>query len=94
MIKGKPPRLSLIYLSEPLYFVTCCTLFRRQLLANEDIHEHFRRYYLAGADRGVGVGRYVIMPDHLHLFVRGHHEFNLGVWIRGLKRAVSPRPNF
>jgi len=28
----------------------------------------------------------VIMPDHIHLFVAGDHEFDLGMWVRGLKR--------
>lgn len=32
------------------------------------------------------------MPDHIHLFVAGSVEFDLGIWIRGLKRAVDPRP--
>jgi REP-associated tyrosine transposase len=29
------------------------------------------------------------MPDHIHLFVGGGHEFKLGIWVRGLKRVVS-----
>jgi REP element-mobilizing transposase RayT len=35
------------------------------------------------------MGRYVIMPDHVHLFVRGGHGFVLSTWIGGLKRAIS-----
>jgi REP element-mobilizing transposase RayT len=35
------------------------------------------------------VGRYVIMPDHVHLFVRPSVSLNLGTWGRGLKRALS-----
>ena len=34
------------------------------------------------------VGRYVIMPDHVHLFVRGDRSFTLSSWIGGLKRAM------
>ena len=34
------------------------------------------------------------MPDHLHLFVREDVEFNLGLWIRGLKRAIAGDGNF
>jgi putative transposase len=34
------------------------------------------------------------MPDHIHLFVRGSAEFKLGIWIRGLKRAISGTPWF
>jgi REP element-mobilizing transposase RayT len=37
----------------------------------------------------VAVGRYVIMPDHLHLFVRGGPEFRLSEWMKGLKRAIT-----
>jgi REP element-mobilizing transposase RayT len=31
----------------------------------------------------------MIMPDHIHLFVAGGHDFNLGTWVRGLKRVVA-----
>jgi len=31
----------------------------------------------------------VIMPDHVHLFVRGGQNFTLSLWIGGLKRAIS-----
>ena len=94
MIKGKPPRLYQIYIDQPLYFVTCCTLYRRPLLANANIHETFRTYCLRAGEYNIGVDRYVLMPDHVHLFVRGDMEFEFGVWIRGLKRAVSRERNF
>ena len=29
------------------------------------------------------------MPDHKHFFVAGDHEFDLGMWVRGLKRVVA-----
>lgn len=94
MIKGKPPRLGLIYVDQPLYFVTFCTLYRRPLLENERIHEAFRSYCIRASDHNIGVGRYVIMPDHVHMFVRGDAEFNLGIWVRGLKRAISRERDF
>src|SRR5262249_20086652 len=56
MIKGKPPRLSRIYLSQPLYFVTLCTLYRQPLLTNSSIHETFRRYCKRAGDHNVAVG--------------------------------------
>jgi REP element-mobilizing transposase RayT len=37
----------------------------------------------------VALGRYVIMPDHLHFFIRGDQTFVLGDWIKGLKRTMS-----
>lgn len=31
------------------------------------------------------------MPDHVHLFVRLNAETALGLWVRGLKRAISAK---
>ena len=42
-----------------------------------------------GHPRGIGIGRYVIMPDHVHLFVRGNLDFSLRQWVRMMKRALS-----
>jgi putative transposase len=36
----------------------------------------------------VALGRYVMMLDHIHLFVRGDRSFKLSSWIGGLKRAI------
>ena len=30
-----------------------------------------------------------MMPDHIHLFVAGGRDFDLGLWMRGLKRVVA-----
>ena len=38
--------------------------------------------------RGISVGRYVIMPDHIHVFVRVI-DFPISQWIRLLKRTLS-----
>ena len=40
-------------------------------------------------DFNIAVGRYVIMPDHLHLFVAGPNDFDLGRWIGTLKQAIA-----
>jgi REP element-mobilizing transposase RayT len=37
----------------------------------------------------ISVGRFVLMPDHLHLFVCGNHNFMLSEWVKGLKRGMS-----
>ena len=37
----------------------------------------------------IAVGRYVIMPDHIHLFVTGDPDFVLSRWVGGLKRAIA-----
>jgi putative transposase len=63
---------------------------RRPVLASAKAHEAFLQYGVTGAmQQGVAVGRYVIMPDHLHLFVRGPSDFRLPLWVRGLKRVTG-----
>ena len=67
-----PPRLKRLdrlFTSHPLYFVTTNTEDRKPILANARVHEDFRTFCEAGLTRGVFVGKYVLMPDHLHLFV-------------------------
>jgi len=73
----------------PLYFVTFNTHRRTRLLANEAVHAAFVDFAQRGENRGIVVGRYVLMPDHVHLFVQGSVEFVLGQWIRLLKRRLS-----
>ena len=86
---SKPPRLPFVTQSQPLYFVTFCAMHRQSLLANEAVHQEFCRYAQAGADHGAGVGQYVIMPDHVHLFVRISGGASLGRWVGGLKRNMG-----
>jgi putative transposase len=88
-IYSKPPRLPVITQSQPLYFVTFCIMYRRRLLANADAHEAFCQYAQAGLEHGAGVGRYVLMPQHIHLFIRVSGETTLGRWVGGLKRAMG-----
>jgi putative transposase len=62
-------RLHFIFERAPIYFVTACTEKRRNLLADEAIHNTFKAFAHAGSKHGAWVGKYVLMPDHLHLFV-------------------------
>jgi putative transposase len=90
MIKDRPHRLDLIYVSQPLYFVTFTTRDRRAIPSLDDAQLALQRYALCAIDNfNVALGRYVIMPDHVHLFVRGDRNFALSPWIAGLKRAMS-----
>jgi len=68
-------RLDQLFTSHPLYFVTACTEDRKPILANAKVHEAFRKFCEAGLTRGVFVGKYVLMPDHLHLFVAFGEEY-------------------
>jgi putative transposase len=86
-----PPRLGLIFqrYHPPLYFVTFNTYHRRKLLANGRVHDLFVAFASAGETHGIAVGRYVIMPDHIHLFIRNGSEMKISQWIRLLKRELS-----
>ncbi len=57
----------------------------------ERAHEAFILYATRAAGHNVAVGRYVIMPDHLHMFVGGDQSLVLGEWVKGLKRSISKR---
>ena len=91
VIKGRPPRLPQIFqsYSAPLFFVTICTLHRRNIPSLEAAHNAL---FLSGTratkEFNVALGRYVIMPGHVHLFVRGDQSFVLATWVKGLKRAI------
>lgn len=80
----------MIYRNNPVYFVTCCTEQRRHLLANVRVHSAFVEFAeRAFADFKIALGRYVIMPDHLHFFVVGPDGFDLGRWVGTLKRSLA-----
>ena len=92
MIKDRPPRLEQIFQTydPPLYFVTICTIHRRKIDDLEMAHQAFQKYIRRGLNEfGLAVGRYVIMPDHMHFFIRGADDFNLAQWVNGLKRSIS-----
>ena len=91
IFKKIPPRLPVVFASyaPPFYFVTFCARNRSPILANERVHECFRRYVEEGRRFNVAVGRYVIMPDHIHLFVRIPANLSLSRWVKGLKRSIS-----
>jgi putative transposase len=90
VIKDRPHRLDCIFSRTPLYFITFCARDRQKM---DDLHRLagvFRDYCTrAAANHNVAVGRYVIMPDHVHFFVRGDPDFVLSSWVGGLKRAMS-----
>jgi REP-associated tyrosine transposase len=92
MIKGRPPRLEQIFQTcdPPLYFITICTIHRQKIRDLGTAQRAFECYIRRVRDEfGVAVGQYVMMPDHLHFFVRGSEGFNLAQWVNGLKRAIS-----
>jgi len=76
----------------PVYFVTICASKRKRLFANEMVHAAFCEFSARGQrEHGIAVGRYVLMPDHIHLFLCVPPEFNLAQWVRMLKLALGRR---
>ena len=63
-------RLTLVWEKQPVYFITTCVRGRQSLLANAASHEFLRMEWVTMRERhGWAVGRYVVMPDHVHFFV-------------------------
>ena len=88
--RRRPLRVTRVFPSSPLYFVTFCTHNRMACLARNDVHAAFILFgHRAERTFNVAVGRYVIMPGHVHLFVRGSSNFILGRWIGQLKQALA-----
>ncbi len=60
-----PPRLRPVFqkYDPPLYFVTFNTHHRKKPLANAEVHARIVDFARSAEERGMGVGRYGIMPD-------------------------------
>ena len=85
-----PPRLTPFQkFANPIWFVTFGTHNRKPILANTSIHAAFRSFAEKQSSCGMAIGEYVIMPDHIHLFLRLAPEYRLGATIGFLKKALS-----
>ena len=84
-------RLELLFSSvRPFYFITFNTHARLRLLACEEIHRVFRSFGAGAENHDIAVGRYVIMPDHVHLFVAFPMTgLTLSEWIGALKTVLG-----
>jgi hypothetical protein len=63
-----PQRLRWLFTDYPIYYITACAHNRRRILDRPDVHDTLIQFGLRATEHGVWVGRYVIMPDHIHLF--------------------------
>ena len=86
-------RLDHVWIEPPIYFVTTCVLGRRALLANETAAKILREQFAEAPRRyGWRVGRYVIMPDHVHFFCApgGEREsVSLSQFVGRLKQGTA-----
>ncbi len=89
----RPPRLSRLFdTARPFYFITFNTYKRRNFLARPEVHEAFCIFCFKAQEHDVAVGRYVIMPNHVHLFA----AFSLGGtalrnWVQSLRSVIGKR---
>jgi putative transposase len=70
-------------------FITFCTRDRATIQNLRLVYDAFSRYSERANEHNVAVGRYVLMPDHIHLFVKGDANFVFSRWIGGMKRAIA-----
>ena len=73
----------------PIFYVTCCVRDRAAVLANDSIVEiPTAAWRDAAAVHGWIVGRYVVMPEHVHFFASpaGHQAKDLSRFIESWKR--------
>jgi REP element-mobilizing transposase RayT len=82
-------RLERLHVRAPIYFVTACTAERKKLLARPEIHSAFVRFAEQGPNFGAWIGAYVLMPDHVHLFLALDERVMLSEWARSLKGVLS-----
>ena len=75
----------------PVYFVTLNTHNRARILARNEIHHVLVDFCQRAQDFRVAVGRYVLMPDHLHLFVAMPEmgDITLSKWVQSLKAVLG-----
>jgi REP element-mobilizing transposase RayT len=88
----RPVRLDRLFANlSSFYFVTFNTAGRQPFLGQPEIDHVFREFCLAAAERhNVSVGRYVLMPDHIHLFVAFPAEsLTLSRWVQALRSVLG-----
>jgi putative transposase len=73
-----------------IIFLTLCTKNRKQVLACDDSHSTLLAAWRES--KGWIIGRYVIMPDHIHLFCAPSsfdESISLASWIRFWKSKAT-----
>lgn len=73
-----------------IVFLTVCTKDRVPWLADDDVHASLRTIWTECS--AWSVGKYVIMPDHIHLFAApGSAEVPFDNWVRYWKSQFTKR---
>ena len=85
----RPPRIRVFQNLRPFFFITFNTYKRAPLLANAAIHDAFILFCRRAGERGIAVGRYVIMPDHIHIFLALPPDSSLDSWVQSIKNVLG-----
>lgn len=84
-------RLDRTWIRQPIYFLTTCVANRHQILA-QDVSAKIltESLHSASSIHGWIVGRYVIMPDHMHFFATPKTDAkSLSSFIRDWKKWTT-----
>lgn len=87
-------RLQRVWIQSPIYFITTCTKDRKPVLISQEAAGILVEEWRAARDRhGWAIGRYVIMPDHVHFFCAPEVESKplsefIGAWKRWTSRRI------
>ncbi len=92
--RPRPSRLERLFANiAPVYFVTFNTYCHRNILARVEIHTAFSDFCRKAEHFHIAVGRYVLMPDHVHLFVAMPEvgDLSLSDWVKALKTVMGKK---
>jgi putative transposase len=86
-------RLDRIWIENPIFFITACTDERKNILANMQAATILVEEWTAAKERhDWHIGRYVIMPDHVHFFCApGNEAQDLSVFMKFWKEWTSKK---
>ena len=93
-------RLHRIWIDHPIYLVTTCTYRRRPILTSPGVAAILRDEWLATHKRhGWVIGRYVIMPDHVHFFCSAELDAKplsklMQAWKQWTSKRITREPEF
>jgi REP element-mobilizing transposase RayT len=90
-------RLTMVWTKHPVYFLTICVTGRRKILDRAPVAEILVAAWRAAPSiHGWVVGRYVIMPDHVHFFATPQPQAKslgglVGDWKKWTARQITGR---
>jgi len=89
----RPPTLGrLCGTIRPFYFITFNTYKRQNLLARDESHDTFCIYVTKAKQYDGAGGRYVVMPDHVHLFAAFSTDgITLRSWVQSLRNVIGEK---